>query len=121
MKIRCVAIDKNPQSLNVLEDSIKQFQYLDLVEEFTAPLQALKFLKEHKINFVCMSVEFKDSFGQQVISKLAHNPLLVMTETDCARNTFGGFNATNVDYVLNPTDYADFFRAITSMRQSNPQ
>ncbi|MDD4992539.1 MAG: hypothetical protein PHR83_09930 [Paludibacter sp.] len=117
MNIRCIAIDDNQQSLNVLEDSIKSFQQIDLVEKFSTPLQAFDFLMKHKIEFVFMSAEFKNAFGHQELSQLEHKPLLVMTETGWAGNAFGGFNAIDVDYVLNPGDYLDFLQAISTMYQ----
>jgi DNA-binding NarL/FixJ family response regulator len=116
MNISCVVLDDNQQSLNVLEDSIKSFQQIDLVGKFSTSLQLFDFLIDHKIDFVFMSFGFKNSFGQQALSKFKHKPLLVMIETG-DENAFEGFNATNADYVLNSIDYADFLQAISTMYQ----
>ena len=120
MDVSCVVIDANQQSIGVLNESIKQFNQIDLVAKFDNALKAFDFLTEHKIDFVFIALEFKNVFKHQIISKLEHKPLLVMTETG-AENSYTGFNATNADYVLNSLDYADFFHAITTMRQSNSQ
>ena len=120
MSICCVVVDADRQSICLLDDSIKQFNQIDLVAKFDNPLKASTFLTEHNVDFVFIAPEFKNAFIQQAISKFKNKPLFVMTETG-AENDHRGLNATEADYVLNPLGYADFFQAITAMRQSNSQ
>lgn len=114
MKISCVVIDTNQQSVCVLEESIKQFNQIDLVASFDNPLPAIDFLMEHKIHFVFMAPEYKNAFDHQVISKLESKPLFIITDTN-SENEIGSLFSNNASYVLNPLAYADFFQAIMSV------
>ena len=120
MEISCIVIDANQQSVCMLEESIKQFNQIDLVASFDNPLLAIDFLMEHKIHFVFMAPEFKNAFDHQVISKLENKPLLTITDTN-SESEIGSLFSNNASYVLNPLAYADFFQTITSLRQSNAE
>ncbi|MEI7503407.1 MAG: hypothetical protein WCJ61_08980 [Paludibacter sp.] len=116
MKISCVVIDANQQSVCVLSDCIKLYEnQVNLVAKFDKPLLAFDFIKEHKIDFVFVASEFKDSLGSQTVSKLANKPLFIITDTD---SEAGSYFSNNANYILNPIEYAGFFQAITSLRQS---
>lgn len=121
MKINCVVIDANLQSVCVLNDCIKPFgNEVDLVAKFDKPLLAFDFIREHKIDFVFVALEFKDTLGSQTVSKLENKPLFIITNTDSACET-GGLFSNNADYFLTPAEYPDFFQAISAMRKSNSQ
>ena len=121
MKINCVVIDANQQSVCVLSDCIKLYEnQVDLVAKFDNPLLAFDFIKEHKIDFVFVASEFNDTLGSQTVSKLENKPLFIITNTDSACET-GGLFSNNADCILTPAEYPDFFEAISSMRKSNSQ
>jgi len=121
MKINCVVIDANQQSVCVLNDYIKPYEnQIDLIAKFDKLLLAFDFIKEHKIDFVFIASEFKDTLGSQTVSKLENKPLFIITDTDSEGGT-GGLFSNNADYILTPAEYPDFFQAISSMRKSNSQ
>lgn len=116
MKINCVVIDANQQSVCVLKESVEQFNQLELVASFNNPLLAIDFLMEHTIHFVFIAPEFKNAFDNQIISQFAGNPLFIITDnnSECAN---GNFFSGNANYILSPLAYSDFFYAITSMQR----
>jgi len=117
MKINCVVIDANQQSVCVLNDYIKPYEnQIDLIAKFDKPLLAFDFIKEHKIDFVFIASEFKDTLGSQTVSKLENKPLFIITSADSECGT-GGLFSNRADYILTPAEYSDFFQAITTLRQ----
>jgi len=119
MMINCVVIDANQQSVCMLTDCIKSYaNQVDLVAKFDSPTLAFDFIKEHKVDFVFVASEFKDTLGHQLISTLENKPLFVITDTNSTEGTTGLFS-NNADYTLNPADCATFFQAVTLMRKRN--
>lgn len=105
MNIRCVAIEENQQ---ILEESVKEFSNIDLVNVFSNPTQAIDFLPTDRIDFLFVAEKYRNDFGYSVLSNLKNKPLLIITSTS-NDTSFSTFDTFNNETILNPACFSSFF------------
>ena len=52
MNINCLIIDDEPLAINVIKSFIKEIDNITIINTFTSPVDALKYLKEHKVDLI---------------------------------------------------------------------
>lgn len=116
MKIKCVIIDDEPLAHVVLEKYIRQMDFLELVEKFTHPIKALKYLNENEIDLIFVDIQMPDLTGFDLVASLKNKPALIFT-TAYGEYALDGFKADAVDYLLKPIDRPDFQKAANKAKE----
>ena len=52
MKIKCIIIDDEPLAISVIENHLKNFDHVEIVETFNNPLKAYRILEQEKIDLI---------------------------------------------------------------------
>ena len=68
--LRCIAIDDEDLALELLVDNIAKVPYLQLVGQFTNPLEAIRFLQQEKVDLVFLDIQMPGLTGLQFIRSL---------------------------------------------------
>lgn len=111
MIINCIIIEDEPLAKEKLAEYIKKVSYLDLKESFTSGLDALKFLKDNRIDLMFLDIQMDDLSGIQLLEALNKHPKVIMT-TAFEEYAIKGFELNVSDYLLKPYTFERFLQAI---------
>jgi len=80
MKIRCIAVDDEPLALDIMEDYIRQIDYLEFLKGFHNPLDVIGYLKDNTADLLFLDIQMSKLTGIQLLEVIKN----------LSRNTPGG-------------------------------
>ncbi|OOQ57184.1 LytR/AlgR family response regulator transcription factor [Mucilaginibacter pedocola] len=111
IKLKCVAIDDEPLALDLIEEYISRFPYLQLVRSFEDAISGAEFLKSNPVDLLFVDINMPDITGIDLVRSLANKPIIIFT-TAYKNFAFEGFELEALDYLLKPIDIARFTKAV---------
>jgi DNA-binding LytR/AlgR family response regulator len=111
MKINCLIIDEEPQTLDLLDNFIKKVPYLNLVARCKGPMEAYPYFEKEEIDLVLLDIRMPDLSGTQFLKTLNKKPAVIFVT---AHNQFAmeGFELDAIDYLLKPVPFDRFMAAV---------
>ena len=79
MNINCLIIDDEPLAINVIKSFTKEIDNITIINTFTSPVDALKYLKEHKVDLIFLDINMPLLNGLDFIRNLETKPLIIVT------------------------------------------
>ncbi len=116
MTIKCVIVDDEPLALSVLERYINQIPFLELLEKFTNPVEAFKYLNDTEIDLLFVDIQMPDLTGFELVNNLKKKPIFIFT-TAYSEYALDGFKADALDYLLKPIDMPEFTKAVNKAKE----
>ena len=110
--IRCIAIDKNEESLSELRGLIEKVPFLTLLDTFRNPLEANTLLARRSADLIFADPDMDLINGIDFIRSLNYSPLVVFI-TNNRNYAVDAYNAGVLDYVLKPLSIERLIRAAT--------
>jgi len=110
MKINCIAIDDEPLALDKIREYIKRIGYLNLLESFDNALDALTYLKNHKVDLIFLDIQMDELSGIQMMEALQTKPRVILT-TAYDEYAMKGYELDVCDYLLKPISFQRFLQA----------
>lgn len=111
MKLRCLLIDDEYLSLDVLESYLKQVPHLELVGAYTNPVETLTVLHEQSIDLLFCDVQMPQLSGLHLVQSLPNQPMVVFT-TAFKEHALEGFELDAVDFLVKPIRFERFLKAV---------
>lgn len=111
MNIKCLIIEDEPIAREVLRDYIRKLDDFELSGEFENALDALSFLKQHRIDLIFLDINMPQLSGIDFLKGLSHPPKTIIT-TAHREFALEGFDLQVLDYLLKPYPFERFFQAI---------
>lgn len=111
MKIDCIAIDDEPLALDIIRDYALKVPFLNLVQTFDNALEALDYLKQHRVDLLLLDIQMDDLTGIQLLNVIKQKPLVVFT-TAYDKFAVQGYELDALDYLLKPISFERFLRAV---------
>lgn len=111
MKIQCIIVDDEPLAIEILEAYIEKIPYLELAGKFTNGIEAMQFLKAHKVDLMLLDIQMPDLTGIQLM-KVLHDPPLVIFTTAFDNYALKSYEFEAIDYLLKPVELERFLKAI---------
>lgn len=108
--LRCIAIDDEPLALSLLEDNISKVPYLQLIAKCGDAFEAMKVLKENRVDLIFIDIQMPGMTGLQFIESLAVKPMVILL-TAYKQYALEGYNLNVVDYLLKPVELQRFVAA----------
>ncbi len=108
--IKCIAIDDEPLALKQIESYIHKTPFLELLEGFESPLEAISYLQETDVALMFVDINMPDLNGLDFVKSLENPPKIIFT-TAYSEYAVEGFRVDAIDYLLKPIDYATFLKA----------
>jgi two-component system LytT family response regulator len=118
MSINCLAIDDEPLALNLLHKFIQKIPYLNLIEVFESPFEAIEMLKTQKIDLIFLDINMPDLNGIQFIKNLAIPPMVIFT-TAHSKYALESYEINAIDYLLKPFSFERFLKAVDKAHSFN--
>jgi DNA-binding LytR/AlgR family response regulator len=111
MILKCVAIDDEPLSLNLVREYIGRIPRVKLIQTFDDAIAGAEFLRNHDADILLIDINMPDITGLDLVRSLPGKPLTIFI-TAHKKFAFEGFELEAIDYLLKPVSFERFRRAI---------
>ncbi|RYF51801.1 MAG: response regulator transcription factor [Cytophagaceae bacterium] len=112
MPLTAIAIDDEPQALEVISMHAAKVPFLDLKATFTDAFEAIAWLQTNRVDLLFLDIKMPDISGVDVVKCLPKVPMVIFT-TAYFDYAVQGFELDAVDYLLKPFSLARFLKACT--------
>ena len=109
--LKCLVIDDEPLAISLLQDHISKVPFLELVDVFSNPLEALLSFNKHPVDLIFLDIQMPQLNGVQFM-QLLHNRAQVIICSAYQEYAIDGFEHNVVDYMLKPVSFERFYRAV---------
>ena len=116
-KIKCLVIDDEPLAREILKQHIGGVEALELAGTCSNAVEAISFLKEHKIDLLFLDIQMPQLLGTNFIRTLKNPPKIIFT-TAYRKYAVEGFELDAVDYILKPISFERFLKAVNKVLQT---
>ena len=114
--LRAVAIDDEPLALKLIASYIEKTPFLELVEVFDNPVDAMSFLEQNTVDLMFLDIQMPDLKGTELARLLNNGPKIIFT-TAYEKYAIEGFKLEAVDYLLKPFSYEEFLKAVQKAKK----
>jgi DNA-binding LytR/AlgR family response regulator len=101
MNLSCIIIDDEPNAVNLLEILIQQTTQWQLLAKCYDALEAMAFLKKHKVDFIFLDINMPQLTGMELAAILPKETKIVFT-TAYSEYAAESYTFQTVDYLLKP-------------------
>jgi DNA-binding LytR/AlgR family response regulator len=108
--LTAIAIDDEPQALEVVQMHAAKVPFLDLKASFTNAFEAIAYLQDNKVDLLFLDIKMPDISGIEFIGCLQSVPMVIFT-TAYSQYAVNGFELSAIDYLLKPFSLARFTKA----------
>lgn len=111
MPIRCIAIDDEPLSIDIIRQFIAKFPSFQLVTGFTDAISAAEYLRTGPVDLIFLDINMPGVNGLDLVRSLKVRPKIIFI-TAYRKFAFEGFELDAVDYLAKPVSFERFEQAL---------
>jgi DNA-binding LytR/AlgR family response regulator len=108
--MRCLLIDDEPLALDLIEDNLKQVNYIQVAGRCHTAGEALILMQSEKIDLLFCDIGMPGLNGLQLIKSLVHRPMVIFV-TAYEKFAIEGFELDVIDYLVKPVPIDRFLKA----------
>jgi DNA-binding LytR/AlgR family response regulator len=118
--LRCIVIDDEPLAIQLLANHISKVSFLELVESFNNPMEALISFNSNPVDLVFLDIQMPQLTGIQFM-KLLQNRAQVIITSAYEEYAIEGYEHNVTDYLLKPISFERFYKSVEKAYNiSNP-
>ncbi|MEQ6122524.1 LytTR family DNA-binding domain-containing protein [Reichenbachiella sp. MALMAid0571] len=114
--MNCIIIDDELTSRIILNQHCSGVSDLDVIEEFSNAIQAMKFLNANEIDLIFLDIHMPDFSGFDFIQTLKNPPKVILTTSDKGLALDAFEYDCIVDYLVKPILFPRFEKAVEKAR-----
>ncbi len=111
MKIKCLVVDDEPLSREIVANFVKSVEDLILTVSLANAVEAMEYLKMHEVDLIFLDINMPELSGVDFIKQSASPPAVIFI-TAYPEYAVEGFNLDAVDYLVKPVAYDRFLKAV---------
>lgn len=108
--IKCIAVDDEPLSMDIIQAFAKQTDGIEVMGCFTDAHKASEFLASNDVQLIFLDIQMPDMNGLEFYRNYGIGKMVVFT-TAYSEFAFEGFNVQAVDFLVKPFDLPRFQQA----------
>ena len=114
--MNCIIIDDEKMARVILKTLCNEVKSLNVIEEFSSAIQAMKFLNETKVDLIFLDIHMPDFNGFDFVETLKYKTKVVLITSDdqLAIKAFKYLNI--VDYLLKPLSLDSLEKSIEKIK-----
>jgi DNA-binding LytR/AlgR family response regulator len=116
MNLSCIIIDDEPDAVDLVELLIKQSTTWVLKAKCYNALEALAFLKTHKVDFIFLDINMPKVTGMELATLLPPHTKIVFT-TAYSEYAVESYSFQTIDYLLKPITLKRFLASVDKIEQ----
>ncbi|HOW24693.1 MAG TPA: LytTR family DNA-binding domain-containing protein [Bacteroidales bacterium] len=110
-RMRCIIVDDEPLSREILEKYISETPFLGLEGSCSDAFEALEAIRGGSIDLIFLDINMPRLSGIELMKIMEHPPLVIFT-TAYPEYALEGFELDVVDYLVKPFGYERFLKAV---------
>ena len=100
--MKCIIVDDEKLARVIIGTLCKEFNNLEILNEFSSAIEALKFLNKNEVDLIFLDIHMPDFNGLDFIKSLKNPPKIILTTSD-PKFAIEAFEYDFiVDYLLKP-------------------
>jgi DNA-binding LytR/AlgR family response regulator len=109
--IKCIIVDDEPLSQEVVERYVNDFPRLELFATCSNAIEAIEVIQNQSIDLIFLDINMPKLSGINFLKSLNNPPLVIFT-TAYPEYAVQGFDLDVVDYLLKPFSFDRFLKAV---------
>lgn len=111
MKVKCLIVDDEPIAINALEELLKKFDNIEIVQKCSDAVHAFEEVRKNHIDLIFLDIEMPEVSGINFLKTLKNPPQVIFT-TAYRNYAIEAFDLNVVDYLLKPISFERLLKAI---------
>lgn len=116
--MNCIIIDDEAAARAVIGQLCQAVEDLDVIEEFSGAIDAIKFLNQHNIDLIFLDIHMPGFTGFDFVQTLKDPPKIVLTTSDRNFAIEAYEYEAIVDYLVKPVTAERFEKCLKKVRNS---
>jgi len=113
-KYNCLVVEDEPLAADVLEDYIKQTNFLELTAKCSDAIFAMELLQTKKIDLIFLDIHLPKLKGIDFIKAIKDPPPIIITSA-YQEYALQGYELSVIDYLLKPIEFNRFLTAVSKL------
>ncbi|MCA0236433.1 MAG: LytTR family DNA-binding domain-containing protein [Bacteroidetes bacterium] len=110
MTLTCIIVDDESLARKLLEESVQQLPFLQLVGTCKNPFEAMQMLQEQAVDLMFLDIQMPGMLGTQFLQSLRDKPMTILV-TAYSNFAVQGYDLDVIDYVMKPVSMERFTKA----------
>lgn len=110
--IKCVVVDDEPLAISLLNQYIRKYEGLEMMDGFTDALESISYINNNHVDILFLDILMPDITGIGVLKKLNNKPPVVIFTTAHRDFAVDSYEMGVADYLLKPFDFERFKKAV---------
>lgn len=115
---KCLVLDDEQHSIDILTDYVEKTPNLSLITAFKNPIDAISLIQTETIDIAFIDVQMPNLTGLQFL-KLLDKKTKVVLCTAYSEYAIDGYELNVVDYLLKPISFDRFLRAVKKIEENS--
>lgn len=113
--IKCLIIDDEPIGREILENFVKEINFLEVIAVCEDAFEAFKILEENQVDLLISDIQMPKINGLELVRSLPSPPVIIFV-TAHDQFAVNSFELGVADYLLKPVSFERFLKAINKAK-----